>query len=136
MRRLFLLIMIGVFIPAFIYAQRSVKTVTVIHAKPVQGLFMSYTLQPPKHSLNLDIITQPGNRLIAILSGESIIKLPRSAFISAELAYSDLVENTITKFNENLINSCDEQIPELFKDAPSLFKIKCVLSLRLKPIFQ
>jgi len=61
-----------------------------------------------------------------------MIKLPavfrKSALIFTEFSFPDLMESTVNGINAGWVNTYDDHIPELFKDAPSLFTIKGIIS--------
>jgi len=46
-----------------------------------------------------------------------------------EISCSDMLEGSVNMFNPALINTYDDHITELFKEAPSLVKVKCVITL-------
>ena len=46
-----------------------------------------------------------------------------------ELSFSDILENSLNRLKADLINSYDDHITELFKDAPSLVKLRCIINL-------
>ena len=48
--------------------------------------------------------------------------------ITTELSFSDVLEHSMNSLKTGLVNTYDDHITELFKDAPSLFKVKCIIS--------
>jgi hypothetical protein len=46
----------------------------------------------------------------------------------AALSFSDVLESTVNKLKPGLINTYDYELAELFKDAPSLFNVKCTIT--------
>jgi hypothetical protein len=59
-----------------------------------------------------------------------LARAPRKPIVLfTKLSFSDLLENSINGLKVNLVNTYDDFVPELFNDAPSLFKIKCIIPL-------
>ena len=119
-------------LPAFISAQNYVKQqklIIPITKKLLPGNTGKNQVSYKDRFLSTPV--EPGNRLSAFFRGDPILNFSflqnRSVLVSPELSYSDLIENTIGNFNDRLINKYDDLCPELFRDAPSLFKIKCVI---------
>ncbi len=61
-----------------------------------------------------------------LLSAGSFIKKPMQFF--AELSFPDMMENRFNSLKNGLINTYDDAVTELFKDAPSLLKVSCVIA--------
>jgi hypothetical protein len=47
----------------------------------------------------------------------------------ADLSFSDVLETSVNSLKTDIINTYDDHITELFKDAPSLVRIKCIIPL-------
>ena len=56
------------------------------------------------------------------------IMFKKNTLLTSEFSLNDILENTINSVNANLLNTYDDHIAELFKNAPSLFKVKCIIS--------
>jgi hypothetical protein len=61
-----------------------------------------------------------------LLNAGNLIKKPMQFF--AEFSFPDLMESRINSLKSGLINTYDDNVTELFKDAPSLFKIRCMMA--------
>jgi hypothetical protein len=53
----------------------------------------------------------------------------RSMLLLTELSFSDVLETSMNSIKNGLVNTYDDHISELFKDAPSLVKLKFILPL-------
>ena len=127
-----------IFVVVFIlpgYAQNNIQPEFIIPAKylffqPVVNKWIKE--QIPVKKINL--LSSSTDNSSAFLSGLPVIKLKETAkrkptvFI-AELSLNDMLENSINSINAGLLNTYDDSIYELFKDAPSLVKFKCIISL-------
>lgn len=74
------------------------------------------------------------NKLTSIISNFALVKLKESKIkiihlIFAELSFSDIFESVIENTNTALLNTYDDGITELFKDAPFMLKLKCIIPL-------
>jgi hypothetical protein len=54
-------------------------------------------------------------------------KAAKPVMIFAELSFGDVLENAMNKLKPGLVNTYDDELTELFKDAPSLLKVKCTI---------
>lgn len=57
------------------------------------------------------------------------IKRVKPAAICAELSFSDILEGTFESINPNLVNTYDDDFPELFETPSFKIKIKYIISL-------
>ncbi len=73
------------------------------------------------------------NTPLLFFNNQQLIKLKSAVnttvTIFTELSFSDVLENSMNRFKADLINTYDDHITELFKEAPSLVKVKCIISL-------
>ena len=53
----------------------------------------------------------------------------KKILFTTEFSFGDMLENTFNSIDPGLINPYDESIPELYKDAPFLFKLKFLIRL-------
>jgi hypothetical protein len=132
------LIQTTVFMVVFIlagYAQNSVQPKFTV---PASYLFFQPAVnkgikkQMPVKKIN--ILTSATDHSNPFLSGLPVIKLKETtkrkpALFTAELSLNDMLENSLNSINAGLLNTYDDSISELFKDAPSLVKFKCIISL-------
>lgn len=80
-----------------------------------------------------DYKIQPLPNPLLHLNDQPVLSLPGKAFkmvsLFTELSFSDIFENSMSGIKDDLINSYDDHIPELFNDAPSLLRFKCLIRL-------
>lgn len=74
------------------------------------------------------------SKITSVLSSLPLVKLKeipgkKHHFIFTEISFPDLTESLFNKLNIGWPNSYDDGIPELVKDAPFSFKLKCIISL-------
>lgn len=55
------------------------------------------------------------------------VKKPLSVY--TELSFSDVLEYSMNSLKDGLVNTYDDHIPEVFRDAPSLIKIRFIIRL-------
>jgi len=96
----------------------SLKTITPTVYQSLHRI--NYTEEPVNNSL-LHFNDQP------LLKLNKIARKPVLLF--TELSFSDLFENSMNGLKADLINTYDDHMPELFNDAPSFFKVKCIIQL-------
>jgi len=82
----------------------------------------------------IELLSAPVNNLNAILTGLPIIKLKETVagkpvLFFTRFSLNDMLENSINSMNDRLLNTYDDHIQELFKEAPSLVTLKCTISL-------
>lgn len=129
MKQLVLITILQLLLPVLVQAQSNVIQKLVI---PLKVSVNTYTKPiPASVTYSVKKFTGedgPGNNLLPFLNGEPIIKLPtvfrKPVFIFTEFSFPDLMENTVNGINGGWVNTYDDHIPELFKDAPSFFAIK------------
>lgn len=114
------------------YAQNSIKAKWVIpfhnSSIPLTKPYTSFK----KFSFNSFVLSdEKNNDLYAFLNNQPLLKVqifPGNAFLLfAELSFTDMMENTINSVDASLLNKYDDHITELFRDAPSIFKLKCTI---------
>lgn len=133
MKQLILITILKLLLPVLVQAQSNVIQKLVVPSKVSVNIFSKAIPAIDTYSLkNLNGEDLPGNNLLSFLNGHPLIRLTRvfrkSAFIFTELSFPDVMENTMNGINAGWVNTYDDYIPELFKDAPSLFTIKGILS--------
>ncbi len=87
----------------------------------------------------IELLSAQLNNFNAILTGLPIIKLKETAagkpiLFFTRFSLNDMLENSINSMNDRLLNTYDDHIQELFKEAPSLVTLKCTISLKYKPL--
>lgn len=133
MKQLILIIILKLLLPVLIHAQSNVIQKLVVPSKVSVNIFNKTFPVIDKYCFkNFTDEERPGNNLLAFLNGQPIINLPRvfrkATLIFTEFSFPDLMENTVNGINAGWVNTYDDHIPELFKDAPSLFTIKGIIS--------
>jgi hypothetical protein len=97
------------------------KTISLLHTTNRPQLYQYITKTDPVNFSLLHFNDKP----LLLLS-----KAPaKPVMLFTELSFSDILENSINGFKINLLDTNDDMVSELFCDAPSLFKIKCVINL-------
>jgi hypothetical protein len=86
------------------------------------------------HSLiKADILQETANTPLLFFNDQQLLKLKKvlkkPVMFFADLSFSDVLETSVNSLKTNLINTYDDHITELFKDAPSLVKVKCIIPL-------
>jgi hypothetical protein len=86
------------------------------------------------HALPKIICTaEPADNTALFFNDQPVLKLnktlKRPVLLLTELSFSDVLENSMNSLKANLISTYDDHITELFKDAPSLVKLKFILPL-------
>ncbi len=134
MKQLILITILKLLLPVLVQAQSNVIQKLVVPSKVSVNIFSKAIPAIDTYSFkNLNGEDLPGNNLLSFLNGHPLIRLTRvfrkSAFIFTEFSFPDVMENTMNGINAGWVNTYDDHIPELFKDAPSFFTIKGILSI-------
>ena len=133
MKQLILITILKLLLPVLVQAQSNIIQKLVVPSKVSVNAFNKIIPAIGTYSFkNLNGEDLPGNNLLSFLNGHPLIRLTRvfrkSAFIFTEFSFPDVMENTMNGINAGWVNTYDDHIPELFKDAPSLFTIKGIIS--------
>jgi hypothetical protein len=132
MKKLVIIAIFKLLLPAYGHTQSNVRQKLLIREKPAISPFTKAGPVSFKFSFkNFSGEAGSGNSLLSFLNDQLIVKVPglskRPALIFTEFSFSDLMENAINGLNNGMINTYDDHISELFKDAPSLFTVKCII---------
>ncbi len=116
------------------YAQKNVITKIVIPQKISISFFKPSTLPYFDHSLiRINKLQGSVNNSRIFFNNQQLIKYKKAVnnpvLIFTELSSSDVLENSLNNLKTDLISTYDDHITELFKDAPSLVKLKCIITL-------
>jgi hypothetical protein len=135
MRKLFYSILLVMFLHPFAHAQKNIKFTMVL---PKQS-FLSSAQKNKVHgnlfSFNhLKLVAESETKFQSFIAALPVIKITetatkRSLSFFAALSPGDLLENAFNKVNASLLNTYDDEVPELFKDAPFMVQLKCFISL-------
>jgi len=81
----------------------------------------------------LNFKEEPANTPLFLFNNVPVPDHKRNAgkpvLIFSELSFSDIFETALNSLKTSLVNTYDDQVTELFKDAPSLFKVKWIIPL-------
>jgi hypothetical protein len=135
MRKLFYSILFAIIFHALGYAQNNAKFKIVLAQKTLP-LRIS-TIKNTSHSFLLESLSSaaiPQTTLQSFISALPLIQLNKAAgkkskLFFTEFSFGELLETAFNKVNTSLINTYDDEVPELFKDAPFTLKVKCIISL-------
>lgn len=130
MKNLICIAVCKIFLLAGVNAQSNAKPRFVIPAYHEVSLITNTS--SVNHACSFSHFTlaqEPGNKMLIFLNNEPFLKFKATPkkiiLVSAQLSFTDLVENTINSVKDGLLNKYDEHITELFRDAPSLVSLKC-----------
>ena len=132
MQKIVFIIILNLLLAQLGYAQNQAVTKILMPQKISIRLLKTSTTpaQPLPKNVYID---EPVNISLLHFNDQPVLKLKKTSskrfMLLTELSFSDVFENSMNGLKVYLINTYDGHIPELFNDAPSLFKIKCILSL-------
>jgi len=132
MKKFVLLAILKLLSPALEHAQNSVPEKLLV---PQTSKIRIPRKDEPRHDpyvINSLVMAELAEKnILSFLKNEPLLKLPffpqRSLLLFTEITFTDLLENGINRIKPNLLNTYDDHIDELFRDAPSLFKLKCTI---------
>ena len=117
------------------HAQTSIKDKLIIPGKFTVLLLEKKEKHTPgiptkKLTILPESIQQPGSVIsnLLFITLKETAKRKATLFIT-EVSFSDILESSINGVNGSLINTYDDHVTELFKDAPSIVKLKCTIKL-------
>jgi hypothetical protein len=95
-------------------------------SQPVTSLIDQY--------LTRTVFTEEPAKMPLLVFNDQPVLIPaktvkKAMMFFTELSFSDVLENSINNIRAGIINTYDDHITELFKDAPSLIKVKLIISL-------
>ncbi len=134
MRKLFYSILFAIIFHALGYAQNNAKFKIILPQKnlslnisPIKNTSYSFLLK------SLSCTTATKTTFQSFISALPLIQLNKAVGKKSKLfftgfSFGELLETAFNKVNTSLINSYDDEVPELFKDAPFTLKLKCVIS--------
>ena len=116
------------------YAQNQVNTKMVLPKKPGISLMKTSSTLPLYNPLpKIGYAEETANNSLLIFNDQPVLKInkavKKSVLFFTELSFSDVLENSMNRLKPDLIYTYDDRVTELFKDAPSLFKVKCIIRL-------
>lgn len=133
MRKLLCIAFMIFFYSSFSSAQNSLK----FNLSKLQ-IFTAFTIiktvySYPDFSLNKQVVpSKEANRIACFIENLPQIKLKTignkfSFAFYTELSFSDMIEGAFKNANSGLINTYDDNITGLYKNAPFLLKLKCCI---------
>jgi hypothetical protein len=116
------------------YTQNNVIARMIIPETKIISLFKPFISTGFNHTLlKADNFQQEANAPLLFFNNQQLLKLKKSlkkpVMFFADISFSDVLETSVNSLKTGLINTYDDQITELFKEAPSLVKIKCIIPL-------
>jgi hypothetical protein len=102
------------------------KKTVIMSSQPVTSLIDQY--------LTRTVFTEEPAKMPLFVFNDQPVLVPvkpakKTMMFFTELSFSDVLENSINNIRAGIINTYDDHITELFKDAPSLIKVKFIISL-------
>jgi len=105
-----------------------------------QGFFVVSKTKTENKIPALFVLPQPADvaipkaKFISLFTGLPVIKLMepvnrKKPVLLTELCFGEIAETIFEQANSSLLNTYDDTIPELFKDAPFSVKITCIIRL-------
>lgn len=133
MKKIFFLIVLNTAL-ANSFAQTRVISKIIIPLKAHLVLsHKDFTPAPPFHTYVISTTAEPAPGSLLFFKNQPLLNLRkpinRFLFLFTEFSFADVLEGTINSYKPGFVNTYDDHITELFKDAPSLVKIKCVIDL-------
>ena len=121
------------FMPAG-YAQNSLANKLNIPALFSVSPFEKNKKKYPVPVKKITTIAAPANNFNSLIANLPFIKLKETAtrkpvIFVTRFSLIDMLEGSINSVNDLLLNTYDDHIQELFKEAPSMVTVKCILSL-------
>lgn len=134
MRQFFLLILVGFIALQQGYGQNRATTKISITPKTQVSLLNTGNGQTSHPTIPVaDNKAEPAGFPLFHFNDSPIIKLFRAPVkpvrFFTQLSFSDILENHMNGLQINLLNTYDDMVPELFSEAPSVFKITCIINL-------
>ena len=134
MKKTIFIIIVEILLLQFSYAQKQVMAKMVIPENSAGTLVKLKATPNPYHAFPKIVYTaEPADNATLFFNDQPVLKLNRNlkrpVLLLTELSFSDVLENSMNRLKANLINSYDDHITELFKDAPSLVKLRFILPL-------
>jgi hypothetical protein len=135
MRKLFYSILFVMMLHSFVHAQKNAGLKIILLN---QNIFL--LPQKTKHPVNffslnkLPLPTEKKTKPQSFLSYLSAIKIKETAgkkntsFFTA-FSFGEFLETAFNNVDASLLNTYDDEVPELFKDAPFMLQLKYVISL-------
>jgi hypothetical protein len=134
MQKIVFIIIFQILLGQFGFAQKQVITKMIIPLKQNISLIKTGTIPPLYHPIpKTNYAEEPAINSLLLFNDQPVLKLnkpvtKRVSFFT-ELSFSDVLESSMNTLKPDLIYTYDDQVTELFKDAPSLFKVKCIIAL-------
>jgi hypothetical protein len=134
MRQIVFIIILSLFSAQKGIAQNQVVNKLIILQKPRislsnTGSFLSLYQTLPKPEYKAEAV----DFSLLHLNDQPVLKFTKApgkpVKLFTEFSFSDVLENSMNGLKVNLVNTYDDFVPELFSDAPSLFKVKCIIPL-------
>ncbi|MBK7123314.1 MAG: hypothetical protein IPH68_11160 [Chitinophagaceae bacterium] len=134
MKKIIFTIIFGILLMPFGYTQNQVITKMVIPERSRIALIkMKINAASNQSFPKLVYSAEPADNGLLFFNDSPVLKgngnIKRAVLLFTELSFGDVLENSMNRLKTGLINTYDDQVTELFKDAPSLIKLKFIFSL-------
>lgn len=133
MKQLIFIIILNTLAGYAVYAQSQAVTKIVLPAKAGIRLQNTTTTTRGKNLPKGFYAEAPVITSLLHFNNQPVLKLSKTTrkpiLVFTELSFGDVLQNSMNGLKPNLVNTYDNHILELFNDAPSLFKIKFIISL-------
>lgn len=129
MKKIVFIIILKIGLLPFGYAQNRVVNKFVIPQKTGISLLKTATNKLPACSLTAFSLQEPKAATVLHFNNQPVLKAAVTKTVSffTTFSFSDVFENSMNSLKADLINTYDDHITELFKDAPSLIKMSCII---------
>ncbi len=133
MKKIIFVIIFWTMLMPFAYSQNQVITKLVIPERKNISLSKMKTTSTSYQAIpKLVFSAEAADHDLLFFNGSPVLKHSgtgkRAVFFFTELSFSDVLENTMNRLKTGIVNTYDDQVTELFKDAPSLIKLKLIFS--------
>jgi hypothetical protein len=134
MQQIIFIIILSTLLSQAGYAQNQAVTKIMIPEKAGINLLKTTATQTSYQTVSRTVYSEvPVKVSLLHFNDQPVLKLNKNArkpfMLFTKLSFSDVLENSMNGIKIDLLNTYDSHIPELFKNAPSLFKVKCIFPL-------
>lgn len=134
MKKIIIIIILNFFLQLPGFTQNHVVKKFVIPQKTHISILKKSMVSKPGHTFSKEIfLIEPGTASLFSFNDQTLVNhraaVKKSLKVYTELSFSDVLEDSMNSLKDGLVNTYDDNINELFRDAPSLFKIRLVIRL-------
>ncbi len=135
MKKIIFTALLMIFSAGLCYSQKSIVNKFIIPRQHSFTLLKEIKKNTVDFAFNdLKVAAEPENKFHRFIYGLPSIKIKETAgrkpfSFFTQLSFSDIVENGFGKLHSGIANTYDDELPELFKDAPYAVKLHLIISL-------